>query len=263
MTVRNLENDLAFAHRLADAAGAAILPHFRRRPPVENKAAAGFDPVTIADRSSEQAMRDLINVERPDDGVLGEEFPPLESRNGWSWTLDPIDGTRGFIAGTPAWTVLIALTYENRPVLGVIDQPHTGERFSGHAGGAELATRESRHAMQVSGVTELGEAILVTTDPYLFQDREAGQFAAVREAARLTRYGMDAYGYGLLAAGCVDLVIESGLSTYDIHALIPVVKGAGGIITNWQGKDDVSTGALVAAATPQLHAHAIDKLNSV
>lgn len=263
MTARNIEDDLAFAHRLADAAGAAILPHFRRRPAVENKAGDGFDPVTIADRASEQAMRDLISIERPDDGVLGEEFSLLESRNGWSWTLDPIDGTRGFITGTPAWTVLIALTYENDPVLGVIDQPHTGERFTGHAGGSELATRQARHTIHVSDVTKLGDAILVTTDPYLFQDREAGQFAAVREAARLTRYGMDAYGYGLLAAGCADLVIESGLSPYDIHALIPVVRGAGGIITNWQGNDDVSTGALVAAATPQLHAQAIDKLNSV
>lgn len=262
MTARNPENDLAFAHRLADAAGAAILPHFRRRTPVENKAEQGFDPVTIADRSAEQAMRVLINIERPEDGVLGEEFPQQESRNGWSWTLDPIDGTRGFIAGTPAWTVLIALTKENVPVLGVIDQPHTGERFSGHPEGAELLTVNGRHAMHVSEVTKLGEAILTTTDPYLFQGREAGKFTAVREAVRLTRYGMDAYGYGLLAAGCIDLVIESGLSPYDIHALIPVVKGAGGIVTNWQGEADFSTGALVAAATPQLHAQAIEKLNA-
>lgn len=262
MTDRNLEDDLAFAHRLADAAGGAILPHFRHRLTVENKAGEGFDPVTIADRASEQAMRDLINIERPDDGVLGEEFPPLESRNGWSWTLDPIDGTRGFIAGTPAWTVLIALTHENIPVLGVIDQPHTGERFSGHAGGAELATRHARHAIRVSDVTELATAILVTTDPYLFTGKEAEQFAAIRQAVRLTRYGMDAYGYGLLASGCVDLVIEFGLSPYDIHALIPVVKGAGGIITNWRGVEDFSSGALVAAATPQLHAQAIEKLNS-
>lgn len=262
MTERNLQNDLAFAHRLADAAGAAILPHFRRQTSVENKVGAGFDPVTIADRSAEQAMRDLINIERPDDGVLGEEFPELESRNGWSWTLDPIDGTRGFIAGTPTWTVLIALTYENVPVLGVIDQPHTGERFLGHQGWAELATRSERRALKVSDVATLETAILVTTDPYLFQADEAARFAAVRKAARLTRYGMDGYGYGLLAAGGVDLVIESGLAPYDWHALIPVIKGAGGIVTNWSGESEYSDGALVAAATPQLHAQAIAKLKS-
>ena len=262
MTERNLQNDLAFAHRLADAAGAAILPHFRRQASVENKASDGFDPVTIADRSAEQAMRDLINIERPDDGVLGEEFPVLESRNGWSWTLDPIDGTRGFIAGTPTWTTLIALTFEDAPVLGVIDQPHTGERFSGHDGWAELMTRSERRAMQVSEVTALDQAILVSTDPYLFQGREADQFAAVRQAARLTRYGMDGYGYGLLAAGGVDLVIESGLAPYDWHALIPVIKGAGGVVTNWSGDGEYSDGALVAAATPQLHTAAIATLNS-
>jgi len=262
MTARNLEDDLAFAHRLADAAGAAILPHFRSQASVENKLDQGFDPVTIADRAAELAMRQLITAERPDDGVLGEEFPLLESRNGWSWTLDPIDGTRGFIAGTPTWSVLIALTYEDQPVLGVIDQPYVGERFSGYENWTEFATRTERKRLGVSKVATLDKAILVTTDSHLFAGKEADQFTAVRQAARLTRYGMDGYGYGLLAIGTVDLVIESGLAPYDLHALLPVVQNAGGVITNWAGEEDYSAGALVAAATPQLHAQAIRVMKS-
>jgi len=263
MTARNFEYDLAFAHRLADAAGAAIIPHFRKSLRVENKLDGGFDPVTIADRAAETVMRQLISDERPDDGVLGEEFPPVESRNGWSWTLDPIDGTRGFIAGTPTWTVLIALTYQNQPVLGLIAQPYIGERFSGYENASELMTRTERRKLTVSTVTALDKAILVTTDAYLFAGREAEQFCAVREAARLTRYGMDGYGYGLLAMGNVDLVIESGLAPYDLHALIPVVRAAGGIITNWHGQDNFDDGAVVAASTPQLHAQAIATLESI
>ncbi|WP_420434392.1 histidinol-phosphatase [Hyphobacterium sp.] len=260
MQRRDLQTELAFAHRLADAAGAVILPYFRHAPDVENKASAEFDPVTAADRAAEQAMRDLILAERPQDGVLGEEFPLHESRNGWSWTLDPIDGTRGFIAGTPTWCVLIALTYESRPVLGVIDQPHTGERFSGHDARAHLELHGSQRDLAVSGTRSISDAILATTDPYLFEGREAEAFSALRRGVRLTRFGMDAYAYALLAAGGIDLVVESGLGPHDIHALVPVVRGAGGIITDWQGGDDFATGRLVAAASRELHAAALGKL---
>ncbi|WP_421788254.1 histidinol-phosphatase [Hyphobacterium sp.] len=260
MNRRDLDTELALAHRLADAAGAAILPYFRQAPDVENKAASGFDPVTAADRAAEQAMRELIRAERPGDGVLGEEFPPKDSRNGWSWTLDPIDGTRGFIAGSPTWCVLIALTYDGRPVLGVIDQPHTGERFSGHGKQAGLQIRGARRELAVSGTAALADAILATTDPYLFRDREAELFSRLHSDVRLTRFGMDAYAYALLAAGGIDLVVESGLGPHDIHALIPVVRGAGGLITDWRGGDDFATGRLVAAATRELHAAALEKL---
>lgn len=260
MKSRDLETELAFAHRLADAAGAAILPYFRQAPNVENKASTGFDPVTVADRAAEQAMRDLILAERPEDGVLGEEFPLRESRNGWSWTLDPIDGTRGFIAGSPTWCVLIALTLNGQPVLGVIDQPHTGERFSGHGDRSGLSLRGANHSLSVSATSALGDAILATTDPYLFEGREAEMFAALRHDVRLTRFGMDAYAYALLAAGGVDLVVESGLGPHDIHALVPVVRGAGGLITDWRGGDDFATGRLMAAASRELHAAALEKL---
>lgn len=260
MLGRNLETELAFAHRLADAAGAAILPHFRNNTAVENKAGEGFDPVTIADRAAEQAIRELIAAEREEDGILGEEFPQTPSRNGWSWTLDPIDGTRGFIAGAPTWCVLIALAYEGDPVLGVIDQPHTRERFSGFGEIARLQMHQKETRLRTAKTPSLDRAILATTDPYLFQGAESAAFGRIREKARLTRYGMDAYAYALLANGGVDLVVESGLNLYDLHALVPIVRAAGGTITNWQGKSDFSTGQLVAAANSSLHAQALELL---
>jgi histidinol phosphatase-like enzyme (inositol monophosphatase family) len=260
MSAFSLSEDLEFAFRLADAAGEAILPFFRAGTAIDNKEAAAFDPVTEADRASEAAMRRLIAEHRPGDGVLGEEFDTLPSANGRGWTLDPIDGTRGFIAGTTAWTVLIAHTREGLPRVGVIDQPHTGERFFGDGDTAGLAHRGVTTPLRVSGKTRLDEALMATTDPYLFLDREADVFAAMRPHIRLIRYGMDAYAYALLAAGGVDLVVESGLKPFDVQALIPVVTGAGGIITDWSGNPAHNGGQVVAAATPELHAAALERL---
>lgn len=262
MSDRDLQEELAFAHRLADAAGAAILPHFRNLSAVENKLDIGFDPVTIADRAAETAMRALIIAQRPQDGILGEEFPSIPSQNGWSWTLDPIDGTRGFIAGTPAWCVLIALTFNGQPVLGLIAQPYIKERFAGFADMSELITESGKSRLRASSVDVLSRAILATTDPYLFEDQEANQFARLRDTVRLTRYGMDAYAYALLAAGGIDLVVETGLGLHDLHALIPVVRAAGGIITDWSGGDDYASGQLIAAATPTLHQQAMTRLKA-
>jgi histidinol phosphatase-like enzyme (inositol monophosphatase family) len=260
MSQRDLQEELAFAHLLADAAGAAILPHFRNLSGVENKLDIGFDPVTVADRAAETAMRELIIAHRPQDGILGEEFPSIASRNGWSWTLDPIDGTRGFIAGTPVWCVLIALTFESQPVLGMIAQPYIKERFAGFGDLAELVTDARNSRLQVSPVDDLSRAILATTDSHLFEGNEARQFARLREKTRLTRYGMDAYAYALLAAGGIDLVVETGLGLHDLHALVPVVRAAGGIITDWSGGGDYQTGRLIAAATPALHQQAMNCL---
>ncbi|WP_421790236.1 inositol monophosphatase family protein [Hyphobacterium sp.] len=262
MTARDLNSDLAFAHRLADAAGAAILPHFRNLQTVANKATEGFDPVTIADKAAETAIRELIDIERPEDGIRGEEFPEKTSQTGWSWTLDPIDGTRGFIAGTPTWCVLIALAFEGKPVLGLIDQPHTGERFSGLGAEGFLRTRAGRNPLAASSIATLADAILATTDPYLFEKDQAEAFARVRRGARLTRYGMDAYAYGLLAAGGVDVVVESGLDLHDLHALIPVVKASGGVISDWKGGEDFRSGNLLAAATPALQAEVLALLEA-
>lgn len=260
MSAFSLSEDLEFAFRLADAAGEAILPYFRAGTAVDNKEAGAFDPVTEADRASEAAMRRLIAEHRPGDGVLGEEYDTLPSRNGRGWTLDPIDGTRGFIAGTTAWTVLIAHTREGLPRVGVIDQPHTGERFFGNGDEAGLTHRGIETPIRVSRVTRLDKALMATTDPYLFLGAEADVFGTLRSKLRLTRYGMDAYAYALLAAGGVDLVVESGLKPFDVQALIPVVTGAGGVLTDWAGHPAHHGGQVVAAATPELHAAALDIL---
>lgn len=262
MPAFSLSDDLDFAFRLADAAGEAILPHFRNGCAVENKEASAFDPVTAADRAAEAAMRSLIAEHRPGDGVLGEEFPPVESANGRGWTLDPIDGTRGFIIGSPTWAVLIAHTRGGIPEAGVIDQPHTGERFSGDRKTARLTHRGETRALKASGRTALGDALLATTDGGLFSGDEADAFSDLRSRVRLTRYGMDAYAYALLACGGVDLVVESGLKPFDVQALIPVVEGAGGLLTDWRGNPAHGGGQVVAAATAELHAAALDILRS-
>ena len=246
---------LPLALRLADAARLAIAPHFRAPGlAAENKAGTGFDPVTAADRAAEQAMRALIERERPQDGVEGEEFgskPAGESR--FTWYLDPIDGTRAFIAGLPTWTVLIGLVEAGRPVLGVIDQPWLDERYVGCEGKAWVAERGRQATLAVSPCPALTDALLATTDYFLFTPPERGAFDHVRATARMTRYGLDAYAYARLAAGGLHMVIESGLQPHDVAALAPVVEGAGGVIADWRGRPirlgggDFS-GQIVAAA---------------
>ncbi|MEM1382696.1 MAG: histidinol-phosphatase [Pseudomonadota bacterium] len=260
----DIESDLALAHRLADAAAAETLPRFRAVDLVaDNKAQDGFDPVTAADKAAEAAIRAVLAKERPDDAVFGEEEARRPGRSGRTWVIDPIDGTRGFVSGIPLWTTLIALDDGIRGVLGVVDQPYIGERFVGcligptgaqlHRGGlpATIATRRAER---------LSDATLMTTDPALFSEVETPRFEAVRTACRLTRYGADGYGYALLAAGQIDLVIESGLSAYDIAAPKVVVEAAGGVVTGWTGGDCRWGGQVLAAATPRLHAQALAML---
>ena len=237
---------LAFADQLADAARAAILPYFRATHTVSHKGGARFDPVTEADRGAEQAMRALIEAEFPDHGILGEEFGEKPSRSGHTWALDPIDGTRAFIAGLPLWGVLIALAYEGEPIIGVMDQPYLDERYKGWPGGASLARAGATRALNARGCAGLNEAIVSTTDPYLFKGAEYDGFTRVREAAKLTRYGYDCYAYVMLAMGGVDVVIESGLRAWDIQALIPIIRGAGGDVTNWTGGDAAQGGQVLA-----------------
>lgn len=252
MTRPDYSDDLVLAHALADAARAAILPYFRADPAIDNKLDTGFDPVTAADRASEEAMRRLLAEHRPEDGVLGEEFGETPGRSGRRWVLDPIDGTRAFIAGLPSWTVLIALEQAGRPCLGVIDQPHTGERVVGSPGGTQLHRANGVTRLTTRRAVDLDRAILSSTDPYLFAGQEAEAFASVRQAVQLCRYGFDAYAYAMLAAGHIDLVIESGLQIYDVQAFIPVIEGAGGVVTNWSGGDCSQGGQVVAAGSPDL-----------
>jgi len=246
----------AFASRLADAARAVTMLAAVRE--VEDKSKGGvFDPVTEADRGAEQAMRALIEAEHPDHGIAGEELADRPARGPWRWSLDPIDGTRSFICGLPTWTTLIALLEDGAPILGLIDAPRLDERYLGDGKHAWLNGDEIR----TSTCRALAEARLSTTDPFLFGGVEAAAFTRLRAAARVTRYGHDAYGYARLAAGAIDLVAESGLKPHDYNALVPVIRGAGGVVGNWRGGRDLSEGQVLAAATPELFEQAVALLD--
>ena len=257
-------SDLDVAHLLADAARAAILPHFRASGLLsENKLAEGFDPVTVADRAAEQAMRALLAEHRPEDGIWGEEFGQSRSDNGRQWVLDPIDGTRGFVSGTPTWGVLIALSQAGAPTLGVIDQPYIGERFVGALIGAAPGADLLRGAEGRSLTTRhrnLADATLLSTFPEVGRPQDREGFEAVRDRAKLTRYGLDCYGYALVAMGQADLVIEAGLHAYDIQAPKAVIEAAGGVVTNWRGGSCDEGGQVLAAGSAALHAEALSLL---
>lgn len=247
----------AFASRLADAARAVTLAAAELE--VEDKSGGGiFDPVTAADREAELAMRRLIEAEFPDHGIAGEEHAERPGTCAYRWSLDPIDGTRSFICGLPSWTTLIALLEDGEPILGLIDAPRLEERYLGDGKHAWL----NGEPIRAGACCSLGEARLSTTDPFLFGAEEGARFQRLREAARVTRYGLDAYGYARLAAGQIDLVAESGLKPHDWHALVPVIRGAGGVIGNWQGGADLSAGQILAAATPELFEEAVAALAS-
>lgn len=250
------------AEELAEAARAAILPHFRTVGlDADNKDAGGFDPVTVADKAAEVAMRAILDVRRPDDAVLGEEFGSKAGTSGLTWVLDPIDGTRGFISGTPTWGVLISLNDESGPRLGIIDQPYIGERFCGGFGRAEVIGPHGTVPLKVRKTYDLDQSTLFSTFPEVGQKQDRKAFEAVAELVRLTRFGCDCYAYGLLAAGQIDLVIEASLNAYDIAAPIAVIEAAGGIVTDWRGGKVHDGGRALAAATPELHAKALKVLN--
>lgn len=221
-----------------------------------------FDPVTEADRGAERVMREWIEENLPDHGIAGEEYGDTPGSGPWSWSLDPIDGTRAYICGLPSWTTLIALLRDGRPVIGIIDSPRLDELCLGARGSGVLRSGGVSRPLRTSGCRSLAEARFTTTDAYLFAGEEAEGFERVRRAARLTRYGLDAYGYARVAAGTLDLVVESRLKPHDYNALIPVVRAAGGVIGNWRGEDDFSEGKLVAAATPELFEEAVRLLDS-
>lgn len=245
------------ADALADAARVETLAHFRTSGLTAESKRADFDPVTIADRASEAAMRRILADRRPDDGILGEEDAPKLGTSGLTWVLDPIDGTRGYISGTPTWGVLIALSDASGPILGVVDQPYIGERFYGGAGRAELHGPLGKRELAVRKTTTLSDATLFTTFPEVGTPEEGAAFRRVANKVRLTRYGCDCYAYALLAAGQIDLVIEAGLNSYDIQAPIAVIEAAGGIVTNWEGGRAHDGGRALAAATPELHGAAL------
>lgn len=249
------------AHKLADIARVETLRHFRQGHLVtDNKASSGFDPVTAGDRAAEQAMRAILTQDRPDDGVVGEEFGTTDGTSGITWVLDPIDGTRGYLSGTPTWGVLIAACDASGPIFGIIDQPFVGERFEGGLGHARYVGPRGNADLSVRKGRTMDDAILFSTFPEIGTASEATAFRRVADRARLVRYGMDCYAYGLLALGQIDLVIEAGLHRYDIAAPIAVIEAAGGVVTDWQGGAVDLGGRVVAAATPELHAEALEIL---
>lgn len=257
----NTDEIVATAHAMADAARAVVLQYFRSRNlTAENKAGQGFDPVTEGDRAAERAMRDILAKRRPQDGIMGEEFGSQPGKSGLTWVLDPIDGTRGFLSGTPTWGVLIAVSDENGPIYGIVDQPFIGERFEGGLGRASVDGPMGNVELGVCGDRPLGAAILFTTFPEVGTAEDGAAFRRVSEQAKLTRYGMDCYAYALLAAGHVDLVIEAGLQPYDIQAPLAVVEAAGGIVTDWQGGPAHNGGRVIAAAGKQQHEAALELL---
>jgi inositol-phosphate phosphatase/L-galactose 1-phosphate phosphatase/histidinol-phosphatase len=252
-----LDREVELALALADAAGAIIRGYFRQRVAVIDKPDAS--PVTIADRESEAAMRRLIAARFPGHGVVGEEYGADRGDADYVWVLDPIDGTKSFISGVPLFGTLIALLHQGRPVLGVLDQPISGERWLGIAGqptrlnGAEIRTREC---------AELAVATVFTTSPDIFSGADAEGFARIRAGAKLVRYGTDCYAYGLCALGFVDAVVESGLKPYDFCALIPIIEGAGGLVTDWRGRRSglETDGRILACGDARLHRQLIQRL---
>ena len=247
---------LRIAHALADAAAAEALAWFRQ--PLEVITKADASPVTLADRAAETAMRAILAAERPLDGIFGEEHGPERLDAGQIWVLDPIDGTRSFITGSPLWGTLIALLQGGRVVLGMVDMPVLGERWLGHGGAAQ----RNGQPVRVRDCTELHQARIVTTSPDIFGAADWQAFDRLSRQCAMRRFGGDCYGYAQLAGGSIDLVVETGLQPYDYLGPAGLVEAAGGVITDWQGRvlGLQSDGRVVAAATPALHRAALIEL---
>ena len=252
----------AFVDELATISGEAIRPFFRTSLGVENKARSGpFDPVTEADRAAEQAMRTLIRKNFPDHGIIGEEFGSDRPDATYVWVLDPIDGTKSFISGAPTWGTLIGLLKDGQPVYGMMHQPFIRERFTGDGANARYRGPAGERRLNTRSCTAISEASLFTTSPLLMDEEERNLFNNVQSKARLTRFGGDCYSFCMVAAGFVDLVIEAGLKSYDIVALIPIIEGAGGIVTDWSGGPATNGGRIVAAGDKRAHVEALALLN--
>ncbi|MCI4644817.1 MAG: histidinol-phosphatase [Hyphomonadaceae bacterium] len=243
---------LALIQRLVEVSRPITLGHFRSDPETETKGSGrGYDPVTVADRDAEAAIRAILEHERPADSIIGEEHGTREGTSGWTWYLDPIDGTRAYVAGLTSWTTLIGLAGpDGMPVYGAIACPAVDELYLGWPGGAGLLQGERAEPIAVSPCQDLRQARISTTDPFIFTPAEEGAWTHLRATARISRYGLDAYAYARLAAGTLDLVAESGLKPWDVAALVPVVRGAGGLALDWRGRPATASGGqLVCAAS--------------
>jgi len=249
--------------KLQAAAREITLPLFATDIAADNKARTGYDPVTKADMACEGKLRQLIQNQFPDDSIQGEEFDDISGQNEWLWTLDPIDGTRGFMAGVPVWSTLIAVSYKNTPLLGLIDIPAQGKAFFGAPG---RAWREEDNGTQTGLSTRscvrVEDAVMGCTEPLsMLSTPELALYNTLRRKARFSRLGLDAFGYALVAQGRMDMIIEAGLKPCDVRALMPVIAGAGGALTNWQGGDAVDGGHVIAVGDRALLPHIYAALN--
>ena len=251
-----------FVDQLAAVSGDTILPFFRTALAIENKKEGGFDPVTAADRAAEQSMRALIRKHFPDHGILGEEYGSERTDAEYVWVLDPIDGTKSFIAGVLAWGTLIGLMRFGEPVFGMMNQPFTRERFSGDGGGARYRGPPGDRDLRVRACTGLGDALMFTTSPLLMNRSDRAAFGKLENKVKLSRYGGDCYAYCMLAAGLIDLIIETEIKPYDIVAVIPIVAGAGGIVTTWENGPAQGGGRVIVAGDKRVHQAALEILNS-
>ena len=259
----------AFVEKLGDAACETILPFFRTAIGADDKNKGGtFDPVTEADRAAEVAMRRMIEAQFPAHGIIGEEFGSVRADAEYVWVLDPIDGTKAFISGLPTWGVLIGLLHHGRPAYGMMVQPFTRERFVGDGSSAQwtgtgLGPLRGKRKMSTRRCATLKAATVMTTSPLLYADDKIGALRRVEAAARLVRYGCDCYAFAMLAAGHVDCAIEAGVQAYDVVALIPIVRGAGGVMTDWEGGDASKGGDVVASGDARLHAEVLARLKAI
>jgi myo-inositol-1(or 4)-monophosphatase len=252
----------AFFAELAEASGQAILPFFRIGIDTDNKAAAGqFDPVTEGDKAAERAIRTLITAHYPGHAIRGEEYGLTNAGAAHEWIIDPIDGTRGFICGLPTWGTLVGLMHAGAAVYGMMNQPHVGERFVGDGRQAFVHVRGTTQRLRARAGRSLAEAFIATTSPGIITGAEGEAYRRLESRCRLARYGTDCYAYAMVAAGQIDLVAETGLKSYDIMPLIPIIEGAGGVVTTWDGRPAHEGGAILAAGSPALHSEAMAVLN--
>ena len=255
---------MQFLEALLEQAGEIALKYFRTDLSITDKRLKGaaFDPVTRADRETEAFIRSRIAARYPDHAIIGEEYGAQSGTGDYTWLIDPIDGTRGFISGTPAWGILTGLQQADKCLLGALRQPYTGETWIGDGDRAHFIRGKQRSRISVRPQARLADAIVCCTHPAMYPTEAAREkFMGVVARCRFSRYGTECLGYAMLAHGFVDLVVEGGLSAYDIMPLIPIVEGAGGIITDWQGNSARHGGLIVAASGPRLHAEALELLN--
>ncbi|MGD8325003.1 MAG: inositol monophosphatase family protein [Gammaproteobacteria bacterium] len=250
-----------FALELARLAGSIALANFRRNVDIKNKDAAGFDPVTSADHAIEQILRTTILERYPDHGIVGEEQGRTESLSPYTWYVDPIDGTRAFMMGSPLWGTLVGLTVDSQPRFGLMVQPVLEEVFLGTPASSWLIKPTQRRRLAARACTALADAALASTHPDLFDENSAAAFDHLARRCLLNRWGGDCYNYAMLAAGYVDLVVEDQLKPFDIVPLIPILQGSGCVVTDWTGAPALGGGKVLAAATPELHAAALQVLS--